>query len=54
MKLKDLAHKLGMSRTRVSRALNGHPGVSERTSEGAVAVAASVGYRPNTEHNTGA
>ncbi|MPW18793.1 Transcriptional regulator, LacI family [Paraburkholderia piptadeniae] len=48
MKLKDLAHKLGMSRTTVSRALNGHPEVSERTRERVIAVAASVGYRPNT------
>ncbi|MGF6304836.1 DNA-binding LacI/PurR family transcriptional regulator [Paraburkholderia sp. WC7.3d] len=47
MNLKDLAHKLGVSRTTVSRALNGYPEVSERTRERVIAVAASAGYRPN-------
>ncbi|MEX3791267.1 substrate-binding domain-containing protein [Paraburkholderia sp. BR14374] len=47
MTLKDLAHQLGMSRTTVSRALNGYPEVSERTRARVIAAAASVGYRPN-------
>ncbi|MBN9023498.1 MAG: LacI family DNA-binding transcriptional regulator, partial [Rhizobiales bacterium] len=33
MKLKDLADKLGLSQTTVSRALNGYPEVSAATRE---------------------
>jgi LacI family transcriptional regulator len=47
MNLKDLAHKLGMSQTTVSRALNGYPEVSEQTRERVIAAAAAAGYRPN-------
>jgi LacI family transcriptional regulator len=47
MNLKDLAQKLGMSQTTVSRALNGYPEVSAQTRERVIAAAAAAGYRPN-------
>jgi LacI family transcriptional regulator len=47
MNLKDLATRLGMSQTTVSRALNGYPEVSQRTREVVLAAAERAGYRPN-------
>ncbi|RKP50388.1 LacI family DNA-binding transcriptional regulator [Pararobbsia silviterrae] len=47
MNLKDLAQRLGMSQTTVSRALNGYPEVSAQTRERVIAAAAEAGYRPN-------
>ncbi|UVK96704.1 substrate-binding domain-containing protein [Pseudomonas sp. B21-048] len=47
MNLKELAHKLGLSQTTVSRALNGYTDVSEKTRERITAAAAAAGYRPN-------
>ncbi len=47
MKLKDLAHELGLSQTTVSRALNGFPEVNEATRQRVVEAAARHGYRPN-------
>ncbi len=46
--LKALASQLGLSQTTVSRALNGHPGVSELTRARVVAAARAADYRPNT------
>jgi len=48
MNLKNLAKKLGISETTVSRALNGYPEVSERTRLRVLAAAEATGYRPNT------
>jgi LacI family transcriptional regulator len=48
MNLKELARKLGLSPTTVSRALNGYPEVSETTRERVVAAARRHNYRPNT------
>lgn len=47
MKLKDLADRLGLSPTTVSRALNGYPEVSEATRERVVEAARRFDYRPN-------
>ncbi|HET7717756.1 MAG TPA: substrate-binding domain-containing protein [Bauldia sp.] len=47
MKLKDLADKLGLSQTTVSRALNGYPEVSEATRERVLDAARRFHYRPN-------
>jgi LacI family transcriptional regulator len=47
MNLKALADTLGMSKTTVSRALNGYPEVSEATRERVLAAAAASGYRAN-------
>jgi LacI family transcriptional regulator len=47
MKLKDLADKLGLSQTTVSRALNGYPEVNEATRERVLAAARQFHYRPN-------
>lgn len=47
MKLKDLADKLGLSQTTVSRALNGYPEVSEATRERVLEAARKFHYRPN-------
>ncbi len=47
MKLKDLAAKLGLSQTTVSRALNGYPEVSEATRERVLSAARQFHYRPN-------
>lgn len=47
MNLKSLATALGMSKTTVSRALNGYPEVNSRTREIVLAAAKKVGYRPN-------
>jgi len=48
MNLKELATKLGLSPTTVSRALNGYPEVNEATRERVVAAARKHNYRPNT------
>ena len=47
MNLAHLARHLGMSKTTVSRALNGYPEVSERTRERVLKAAKEVGYQPN-------
>lgn len=48
MNLKQLASKLGLSPTTVSRALNGYPEVNEATRERVMAAAKRHNYRPNT------
>lgn len=48
MNLKELASKLGLSPTTVSRALNGYPEVNEATRERVVAAAKRHNYQPNT------
>ena len=48
MNLKELAHKLGLSPTTVSRALNGYPEVNEATRDRVMAAAKRHNYRPNT------
>ena len=48
MNLKDLAQKLGLSPTTVSRALNGYPEVNEATRERVIAAARDYDYHPNT------
>ncbi|HZX25438.1 MAG TPA: substrate-binding domain-containing protein [Telluria sp.] len=45
--LKSLAQTLGMSKTTVSRALNGYPEVNVRTRERVLAVAKELGYQAN-------
>ena len=47
MNLKDLAHRLGLSPTTVSRALNGYPEVNEATRERVIAAAKEYNYHPN-------
>lgn len=47
MNLKELAAKLGLSPTTVSRALNGYPEVSAATRERVAAAASRHNYRPN-------
>jgi LacI family transcriptional regulator len=47
MNLKELATKLGLSPTTVSRALNGYPEVNEATRERVMAAAKRHNYRPN-------
>jgi LacI family transcriptional regulator len=47
MKLKELAEKLGLSQTTVSRALNGYPEVSEATRERVNKAAIKFGYSAN-------
>lgn len=47
MNLKELATKLGLSQTTVSRALNGYPEVSEKTRKRVNDAAATFNYRPN-------
>lgn len=47
MNLKSLADKLGMSKTTVSRALNGYPEVSELTRERVLRAAREAGYEAN-------
>jgi len=47
MKLKDLADRLGLSPTTVSRALNGYPEVSAATRERVLEAARRFDYRPN-------
>jgi LacI family transcriptional regulator len=49
MNLKELSHRLGLSPTTVSRALNGYPEVSEATREKVVAAARRHNYQPNTK-----
>lgn len=52
MNLKALADTLGMSKTTVSRALNGYPEVSERTRARVLAAAAAAGYQANPAART--
>jgi LacI family transcriptional regulator len=47
MSLKHLALALGMSKTTVSRALNGYPEVNQATRERVLAAARDAGYEPN-------
>lgn len=47
MNLKSLATLLGMSKTTVSRALNGYPEVNNRTREKVLAAAREAGYEAN-------
>jgi LacI family transcriptional regulator len=47
MNLKCLAQNLGISKTTVSRALNGYPEVNVQTRERVLAAAKAVGYEPN-------
>lgn len=47
MNLKELAQKLGLSPTTVSRALNGYPEVNEATRERVMAAAKEHNYHPN-------
>ncbi|MEU4332789.1 LacI family DNA-binding transcriptional regulator [Nonomuraea dietziae] len=44
----DIAHRVGVSKVAVSYALNGQPGVSEATRARVLAVAAEIGWRPNS------
>lgn len=48
MNLKELAARLNLSPTTVSRALNGYPEVNEATRERVMAAAKRFSYRPNT------
>ena len=48
MNLKELAQKLGLSPTTVSRALNGYPEVNEATRTRVMAAAKRHNYHPNT------
>jgi LacI family transcriptional regulator len=48
MNLKELATRLGLSPTTVSRALNGYPEVNEATRERIVAAAKEHNYQPNS------
>ena len=48
MNLKELAEKLGLSQTTVSRALNGYPEVNEATRHRVAEAARRHNYRPNT------
>jgi LacI family transcriptional regulator len=47
MNLKSLARNLGISKTTVSRALNGYPEVNEKTRERVLAAAKEAGYEAN-------
>ncbi|MGV8950057.1 MAG: LacI family DNA-binding transcriptional regulator [Cypionkella sp.] len=48
MNLKELAQKLNLSPTTVSRALNGYPEVNDATRDRILAAAKRYNYRPNT------
>lgn len=48
MNLKELAQKLNLSPTTVSRALNGYPEVNDATRDRIIAAAKRYNYRPNT------
>lgn len=43
----DLARQLNISVSTVSRALNGHPNISEATTKRVTALAKTIGYQPN-------
>lgn len=44
----DIARRVGVSKVAVSYALNGQPGVSETTRAKVLAIAAEIGWRPNS------
>ncbi|MFJ5259855.1 LacI family DNA-binding transcriptional regulator [Streptomyces sp. NPDC088387] len=44
----DIARRAGVSKVAVSYALNGRPGVSDKTREKILAIAEEVGWRPNS------
>jgi LacI family transcriptional regulator len=46
--LTDLARQLQLSTSTVSRALSGHPAISEATAKRVTALAKELGYRPNS------
>jgi len=46
--IKDIARRLGLSPSTVSRALSGHPDISEATKEKVCAIARELEYHPNT------
>lgn len=46
--IKDIARRLGLSPSTVSRALSGHPDISEETREKVCAMARELDYHPNT------
>lgn len=48
MNLKEFSHRIGLSPTTVSRALNGYPEVSERTRRKVLESAERLGYTPNS------
>lgn len=52
MNLKELAERLNLSQTTVSRALNGYPEVSEATRRRVTEAAARFNYRPNLRART--
>ena len=45
--IKDIAEKLNLNQSTVSKALNGKPGVSDKTRERIIKTAKKLGYRPN-------
>lgn len=45
--ISDLSKHLGLSKTQISRALNGYPDVNEATRQRVVEAAREIGYRPN-------
>ena len=52
MNLKELAERMQLSQTTVSRALNGYPEVSEATRRRVAKAAAEFGYHPNLRART--
>src|ERR1700731_4276259 len=44
----DIAHRAGVTKAAVSFALNGQPGVSAATRERILAIAAEIGFQPNS------
>ena len=43
----DIANELGISPSTVSRALNGHPAISEKTKKAVIQLARKKNYQPN-------
>ena len=52
MKMDDIAKYLGVSRVTVSRVLNGHDNVSQKTMRKVLEYVAEIGYRPNLAART--
>lgn len=48
--LREIADQMGVAVSTVSRALAGHPAISSRTREDAIAAAAAAGYRMPSQH----